>query len=161
MIEDEEKKEQEKEAWGPPKYDSISQTKNTLVFYGTCYYGESYDDMPIIDFMVPNNDFGNEYFLDMEYARDLDDGPMVVDIPPCLTIITNSCEDKNYKIDVFDDTLIYESPISFLSFPIYITEEKYALSLPEKRLSSDGRVFRLADGRGRCHQYTATGNVHH
>ena len=63
-IDNEEKGEQEKEEWGPPKYDSISQTQNSLVFYGTCYYDESYDDMPIIDFMVSINDFVNEYVLD-------------------------------------------------------------------------------------------------
>ena len=44
------KKGQEKEEWDLPKYDSISQTQNSLVFYGTCYYDESNDDMSIINF---------------------------------------------------------------------------------------------------------------
>ena len=63
----------------------------------------------------------------MLYDKALDDGPMVVDVPPCLTIVTNSCEDKNDKISVCDDNLIHESPILFLSSPIYTIEEKYAL----------------------------------
>ena len=128
-IDNEEKGEQEKEEWGPPKYDSISQTQNSLVFYGTCYYDESDDDMPIIDFMVPNNDFddNDEYVLDMPYDNALDDGPILLDNPPCLEIATSLCEDKNDKPASCDDTLIYESPILFQSSPIYIIDEKYAL----------------------------------
>ena len=92
-IENEEKKEQEKEEWGPPKYDSISQTQNSLVFYGTCYYDESNDDMSIINFEVPNNDFDNEYVLDMQYDNALDDGPILLDNPTYLEITNSLWED--------------------------------------------------------------------
>jgi hypothetical protein len=55
-----------------------------MVFYGACYYDESDNDMPIIDFMVSNNDFDDneEYVLDMPYDNALDDGLILVDNPP-------------------------------------------------------------------------------
>jgi hypothetical protein len=49
------------------KENIISQTQNSLVFYGTYNFYASYDDIPIIYFMVPNNDFDNEYALNMQY----------------------------------------------------------------------------------------------
>ena len=114
----------------PSTYDSNPKTQNSLVFYGTCYYDESDDDIFIINFEVPNNDFNNnEYVLDIQYDNALDDGPALLDYPPCLTMIKNSCEDRyNDKLSTGqDDTLIHESPISFLNSPIYTIEEKYAL----------------------------------
>ena len=132
-IENKEQKVHEKEEWelpiSPPIYDSNPKTQNSLVFYGTCYYDECDDDMSIINFYVPNNDFNdNEYILDMPYDNALDDGPILLDNPPCLEI-TSLCEDinKNVILAVCNGTLTHESPISFLSSPIYTREEKYAL----------------------------------
>ena len=82
----------EKEEWelpiSPPIYGSNPKTQNSLVFYGTCYYDESDNDMSIINFEVPNNDFNeNSYVLDMQYDNALDDGPALHDDPTCLTMI--------------------------------------------------------------------------
>ena len=63
----------------PPIYDSNPKTQNSLVFYGACYYDECDDDMSIINFEVPNNDFNNnEYVLNMQYDDSLDDGPTLL-----------------------------------------------------------------------------------
>jgi hypothetical protein len=66
------------------------------------------------DFVVQNNydDASEEYVLDMLY--DLDDGPMILDDPPCSEIATTMCEDENDMLDISDDTLIHESPILFI-----------------------------------------------
>jgi hypothetical protein len=53
---------------------------------GTYYDSdESDDNMPMDDFVVPNNDFDDnkEYVLDMLYDNALDDGPTLLDDPPC------------------------------------------------------------------------------
>jgi hypothetical protein len=42
-------------------------TMIVIIKHKTCYYDESDDDMPIIDFVVPNDDFDNEYVLDIKY----------------------------------------------------------------------------------------------
>jgi hypothetical protein len=55
----------------------------------------------------------------MFYDTALDDGPMLIDNPPCLH------EDRN-DILVIHDALIHESPILFLKSPSYTIEEKYA-----------------------------------
>jgi hypothetical protein len=90
-----------------------------------------------------------EYGLDMFYDKALDDppcvtiltmtwadktivpskDPIILDGPPCETIITSLCEDtnENYILVGCNDTLIHEIPISFLTSPIYIIEEKFAL----------------------------------
>jgi hypothetical protein len=54
----------------------------------------------------------------MLYDTALDDGPMLIDNPPCLH------EHKNYILVIHDDALIHESPILFLKSPIYTIEEK-------------------------------------
>jgi hypothetical protein len=46
---------------------------------------------------------------------------------PCLTIVTNSREDKSDKLDGHDDTLIHESHILLLNSPSFTIEEKDAL----------------------------------
>jgi hypothetical protein len=85
-----------------PTYDSNPKTKNSLVFYGTCYYNKSDDDMSIINFDVPNNDvYDNE-----EYVMGM----------PC----------ENAILDDHDDTLLQESPIVFLNSPNHTIEEKYS-----------------------------------
>jgi hypothetical protein len=59
------------------------------------------------DFVAPNDDFDNneEYALDMLYDNALDGGHMLVYDPPCLTIVTNSCEDKNDKLVAYVDNI--------------------------------------------------------
>ena len=95
------------------------------------YTDESDDDMLMDDFVSPinNSDNNEECVLDMLYDNALDDGPVLLDDPPCLTMIKNSCEDRyNDKLPTGqDDTLIHESPTSFLNSPIFTTEEKYVL----------------------------------
>jgi hypothetical protein len=48
-------------------------------------------------------------------GNDLDDGPMLPNAPPCLTMITYSLEDENNIniLSIHDDTLIHESPTIF------------------------------------------------
>jgi hypothetical protein len=60
-----------------------------------------------------------ECCLDMLYDTTLDDGPMLIDNPPCLH------EDINYILVIHDD-VIHDSPILFLKSPTYTIEEKYA-----------------------------------
>ena len=76
---------------------------------------------------VNNNDFKNdeEHGLDMLYDNALDDGPMLIDNPPCL-VVTTLCEDKNDILAVCDGTLTHESPTLFLNSPSYTMEEKFA-----------------------------------
>jgi hypothetical protein len=54
----------------------------------------------------------------------LDDGPMMIDDHSCL--VTNTLEDKNDTLVVYDNALICESPILCLNSPDYTIEEKYA-----------------------------------
>jgi hypothetical protein len=56
----------------------------------------------------------------MLYDTALDDGPMLIDNPPCLH------EDRNDILVIHNDALIYESPILILKSPIYTIEEKHA-----------------------------------
>ena len=61
----------------------------------------------------------------MLYDNVLDDGPMLIDKPPCL-VVAKLCEDKNDILAVYDSTLTHESPAMFLNSPIYTVEEKIA-----------------------------------
>ena len=70
--------------------------------------------------------YNKECYVDMLYDNALDDGPMLVDDLACLTIATNSWEDKNDKLAVCDGALIHESPILFLNSHHHTIEEKYA-----------------------------------
>jgi hypothetical protein len=47
--------------------------------------------MPISDFAILNNDFDDneEYVLEMLYGIALDDGPRLLDDPPCRKNVTN------------------------------------------------------------------------
>jgi hypothetical protein len=56
----------------------------------------------------------------MIYDTELDDGPMLIDNPPCLH------EDRNDILVIHDDALVHGNPILFLKSPIYTIEEKYA-----------------------------------
>jgi hypothetical protein len=59
------------------------------------------------DFVVPNNDVDTteEYVLEILYDNALDDGPMILDTPPCLEIAM--CEGKYDMLVIYDDTLIH------------------------------------------------------
>ena len=61
--------------------------------------------------------------MDMLYDNALDDGPMLIDNPPCL-VVTTLCEDKNDILAACDNTLTHESPTLFLKSPIHTMEEK-------------------------------------
>jgi hypothetical protein len=64
--------------------------------------------------------------LDMLYDNALDDGPMLIDNPPCLEVVTKLCEDKDDILSVCIGTLTHESPNLFLNSPNYTLEEKFA-----------------------------------
>ena len=82
-----------------------------VVIDETYYSDESNDDMPINDIVALNNYFdeNEECVLDMLYDNALDDGPILLDNPPCLEIATKLWEDKNDKLAGCDDTLIHET----------------------------------------------------
>jgi hypothetical protein len=84
---------------------------------------EEYQPMPNDNIIDNNFDDDEEYGLDMFYDSTLDDGPMLIDNPPCLAVIT-LCEDKNDILAACDNTLTYESPTLFLNSPIHTMEEK-------------------------------------
>jgi hypothetical protein len=74
--------------------------------------------------LLPWKVASEEYVLNMLYDNALNDGPMMLDDPPCS--VSNSLEGKNDILVVHDDTLIHESPIVFLNSPNHTIEEKYA-----------------------------------
>ena len=67
--------------------------------------------------IIDNDD--EEYGLDMLYDNALDDGPMLIDNPPCL-VVTTLCEDKNDILAACDNTLTHES-----QSPIHTMEERF------------------------------------
>jgi hypothetical protein len=97
----------------PPTYDSNPNTEKSIAIH---------------DFVVLNDDVdaSEEYVLEMLYDNAWDDGPMILDDPPCLEISTTMCEDKNDMLVISDDTIMHESPIVFLNSPNHTLEEKYA-----------------------------------
>ena len=60
------------------------------------------------------------------YDNALDYGPLLINNPLCLEVITYSCEDKNDIIAACDGTLTHESPTLFLNSLNYTMEEKFA-----------------------------------
>jgi hypothetical protein len=64
--------------------------------------------------------------FDMLYDSALDDGPMLIDNPPCLEVVTKLCEDKDDTLVVCSGTLTHESPTLFLNSPNYTLEEKFS-----------------------------------
>jgi hypothetical protein len=81
-------------------YDGNPKTKNSIIMH---------------DLFDPNNDdhASEECVLDMLYDNALDDGPTILDDPPCLEIAATTYEDKNDTLDASDDTLIHESSINY------------------------------------------------
>jgi hypothetical protein len=112
----------------PPKYDS--NTQNSIAIYeapNTSYEGIRNHDNPSYfnASLLASNDTSKIIdekgcCLNMLYDTYLDDGPMLIDNPPCLH------EDRNEILVIHDDALIHESPILFLKSPTYTIEEKYA-----------------------------------
>jgi hypothetical protein len=64
--------------------------------------------------------------LDKLYDNALDDGPMLIDNPPCLEVVTKLSKDKDDILAVCSGILTHESPILFLNSPNYTLEEKFA-----------------------------------
>jgi hypothetical protein len=64
----------------PSTYDSNPETENSIVMH---------------DFVVPNNviDASEVNGLDTLYDNAVDDGPMMLEEPPWLTIVSDTCED--------------------------------------------------------------------
>jgi hypothetical protein len=139
----------------PPTYDSNTQTQNSFVIYDNpcydnfltknpctfceenetqmviyenpCYYDET-SNAPLLSSNSTSkiiNDNEN-CILDMFYNNALDDGPMIIDNPPCLEVVTKLCEDKDDILAVCSGNLTHESPTSFLNSPNYTLEDKFA-----------------------------------
>jgi hypothetical protein len=53
-------------------------------------------------------------------------GPILIDNPPCLEVVTTLCEHKDDIFAVCNGTLTHESPTLFLISPNYTLEEKFA-----------------------------------
>jgi hypothetical protein len=138
----------------PPTYDSNTQTQNSFVIYDnpcydnvptknpytSCegiasqmviYEDPSYNETKNAPLLASNatskitNDNKN-CVLDMLYDNALDDGPMLIDNPPCLEVVIKLCEDKDDILAVCSGTLTHESPTLFLNSPNYTLEEKFA-----------------------------------
>jgi hypothetical protein len=72
-----------------------------------------------------NSKDDEEYGLDMFYDSTLDDGPILLEDPPCLELVTSLWDDKDDMLAVCDNTLTHESPTLLLNSPIYTIEEKF------------------------------------
>ena len=73
--------------------------------------------------MIDNNE---KCCLNMLYDNALDDGPMLIDNPPCSKVVTNLCEDRNDILAICDGTLTHGSPTLLLNSPNHTTEEKFS-----------------------------------
>jgi hypothetical protein len=110
--------------------DSNTQTQNSIAIYEAPYTfcegiqnldNPSYYFVPLLASNMNSEIIDKkECCLDMLYDNALDDGPMLMDNPPCLH------EDRNDILVIHDDALIHESPILFLKSLIYTIEEKCA-----------------------------------
>ena len=83
--------------------------------------GNTQTQKPFVGKLIDNNE---ECCLNMLYDNALDDGPMLIDNPPCLELVTTLCEDKNDILAACDNTFTHESPTLFLNSPIHTVEEK-------------------------------------
>jgi hypothetical protein len=92
-----------------------------------CYYDET-SNAPLLSSnstskLIENDE---ECVLDMLYDNALFDGPMLIDNPLYLEVVTKLCEDQNNILVVCNGTLTHESPTSFLNYSNYTLEEKFA-----------------------------------
>jgi hypothetical protein len=110
-----------------PCYDEC-ETENSMVLYDNpCYYDET-NNAPLLFNNATSEliDDNEECCLNMLYDNALDDGPMLIDNPPCLELVTTLCEDKNDILAVCENTLTNKSPTLFLNSPNNTIEEKFA-----------------------------------
>jgi hypothetical protein len=134
----------------PPTYDSNTQTQNSFVIYDNpcydnfltknpCTFSEgnetqmviyenpSYyeiNDAPLLASNATSkitNDNEN-CVLGKLYDNALDDGPMLINNPPYLEVVTKLCEDKYDILAVCSGTLTHESPTLFLNSLNYTLE---------------------------------------
>ena len=95
----------------PSTNDSNTQIQKSFVIYDNpCYYDET-NNAPLLSINTTSEliDDNEEYCLNMLYDNALDDGPMLIDKPPCL-VVAKLCEDKNDILAVCDSALTHESP---------------------------------------------------
>jgi hypothetical protein len=112
----------------PSTNDSNTQIQKSFVIYeNPCYDECETNNAPLLSINTTSEliDDNEEYCLNMLYDNALDDGPTLIDKPPCL-VVTKFCEDKNDILAVCDGTLTHESPTLFLNSPNYTIEEKFA-----------------------------------
>ena len=112
----------------PSTNDSNTQTQKSFVIYDNpCYYDET-NNAPLLFNNTTSElmDDNEECCLNVLYDNALDDGPMLIDNPTCLEVVTKLCEDKNDILAVYDSTLTHESHALFLNSPNYTIEEKFA-----------------------------------
>jgi hypothetical protein len=138
----------------PPTYDSNTQTQNSFFIYDnpcydnvptknpctSCernetqiviYENPSYyeiNDAPLLSSNATSEitDDNDNCVLDILYDNALDDGPMLIDNPPCLEVVTKLCKDKDDILTVCSGTLTHESLALVLNSPNYTLEEKFA-----------------------------------
>jgi hypothetical protein len=138
----------------PPTYDSNTQTQDSFIIYDNpcydnfptknpctfcegietqmvIYENPSYYEINDASLLASNatsktTDDNENCVLEMLYDNALDDGPMLIENPPCLEAVTKLCEDKYDILAVGSGTLTHESPPLFLSSPNYTLEEKLA-----------------------------------
>ena len=103
------------------------ETKNSMVLYDNqCYYDETNNVPLLCNATSELIDDNKECCLNMLYDNSLDDGPMLIDNPPCLELVTTLCEDKNDILVVCENTLTNESPTLFLNSPNNTIGEKFS-----------------------------------
>jgi hypothetical protein len=135
----------------PPTYDSNTQTQNSFVIYDNpcydnfltknpctfcegneiqmvIYENPSYYEINDAPLLASNttSEISNDNencVLDILYDIVLDDGPMLIDNPPCLEVVTKLCEDKDDILVVCNGTLTHESPTLVLNSPNYFRGE--------------------------------------
>jgi hypothetical protein len=86
---------------------------------------EEYQPMPNENNIDNNFKDDEEYGLDIFYDSTLDDGPILLEDPPYLELVTNLWDDKDDMLVVCDNTLTHESPTLFFHSPIYTIEEQF------------------------------------
>jgi hypothetical protein len=137
-----------------PTYDSKTQTQNSFVIYDNpcydnfltknpctfcegnetqmvIYENPSYYEINDASLLASSatskiSDDNENCGLDKPYDNALDDGPMLIDNPPCLEVVTKLCEDKDDILSVCSGNLTHESPTSLLNSPNYTLEEKFS-----------------------------------
>jgi hypothetical protein len=115
-----------------------------VIYENPSYY--EINDAPLLASNATSEitDDNENYLLDMLYDNALDDGPMLIDNPPCLEVVTKLCEDKDDILAISNGTRTHESPTLVLNSPNYTLEEKF--SYVEKYLC-DLQLFLIPNPR--------------